>query len=441
MSIAHRCVGCGWVVPEGEAPFACRHASANDGRDHVLARDPLPADTRWAPDDKERNPFLRYRALLSPWRLAMAGGLGDAGYVDIVKQLDRRIAAIDGGGFTMTPLVEAHELATAVHRPALRIKDETVGVAGSHKARHLFGTAIELAVRAALGASPSTSAPLAIASCGNAALAAAVVARAAGRRLLVFIPPHADSVVVDRLRRLGAELTVCGREAPAKNEPPPPPGDPCVHAFRRAVSAGALPFSCQGGDNALAIDGGRTLAYEIVEQLHVNGVDELYVQVGGGALASALAQGLDDAVQLGALAKLPRLVAVQTAGGHPLERAFVKLLAWRAANGASIEATLAHAATHRADFMWPWESEPHSLAHGILDDETYDWLAIAAALLRSGGATPVVTEAAIAEANQLARGLTSIDVDHTGSSGLAALVGAPPSDQSALVLFTGRRRK
>ena len=44
-------------------------------------------------------------------------------------------------------------------------------------------------------------APLAIASCGNAALAAAVVARAADRRLRVFIPPDADPAVVARLRR------------------------------------------------------------------------------------------------------------------------------------------------------------------------------------------------------------------------------------------------
>ena len=33
-------------------------------------------------------------------------------------------------------------------------------------------------------------------------------------------------------------------------------------------------------------------------------------------------------------------------------------------------------ASHRSQFMWPWEEPPHSVASGILDDETYDWLAI-----------------------------------------------------------------
>ena len=69
------------------------------------------------------------------------------------------------------------------------VKDETGNVAGSHKARHLFGILLELRVAEALGHGDPAS-PLAIASCGNAAYAAAVVARAAGRELRVFVPDH-----------------------------------------------------------------------------------------------------------------------------------------------------------------------------------------------------------------------------------------------------------
>ena len=43
--------------------------------------------------------------------------------------------------------------------------------------------------------------------------------------------------------------------------------------------------------------------------------------------------------------------------------------------------TLAWAARHRSAFMWPWETEPHSVADGILDDETYDWLAVVRGML------------------------------------------------------------
>ena len=72
--------------------------------------------------------------------------------------------------------------------------------------------------------------------------------------------------------------------------------------------------------------------------------------------------------------------------------------------------------------MWPWEEEPRSIAHGILDDETYDWLAVVRGMLETGGSPVVVDEPTLEEANELAREATGIDVDHTGSSGLAGLL-------------------
>ena len=65
--------------------------------------------------------------------------------------------------------------------------------------------------------------------------------------------------------------------------------------FREAVQAGALPFGVQGTENGLAIEGGRTLAFEMAEAFATTGKtpDAVYVQVGGGALASALATAND----------------------------------------------------------------------------------------------------------------------------------------------------
>jgi threonine synthase len=34
--------------------------------------------------------------------------------------------------------------------------------------------------------------------------------------------------------------------------------------------------------------------------------------------------------------------------------------------------------------MWPWEEPPHSVASGILDDETYDWLAVLRGVVAPG---------------------------------------------------------
>jgi threonine synthase len=248
---------------------------------------------------------------------------------------------------------------------------------------------------------------LAIASCGNAAVAAAVIARAARWPLNVFIPPDASPAVVRRLRELGAGIAVCERRTGEA-------GDPCFLRFREAVAAGAIPFGVQGTENGLAIEGCRTLAFELAEGLRDAEVapDALFVQVGGGALASALAQGFAVAVAAGVLPRAPRLRAVQAAGCAPLARAWRRL-------GVT---PLPEAARARSRFMWPWETVPASLAHGILDDETYDWWAVAEGMRATGGGPVVVDEEVLARARDLARLHTGIAVSATGAAGLAGVL-------------------
>ena len=202
------------------------------------------------------------------------------------------------------------------------MKDETASVSGSHKARHLMAVMLYLRVLEAAHLPAGEGLRrrrLAIASCGNAALAAAVVARAADWPLEVFIPPDASAAVMRRLAGLGAAITVCER-------PPEEPGDPCFLRFREAVGAGALPFGVQGPENGLAVEGGRTLAFELADALRAAGAapEALFVQVGGGALASALGQGFAVAARLGAL---PRAApgGHQARGCAPLARAWARL--------------------------------------------------------------------------------------------------------------------
>jgi threonine synthase len=289
------------------------------------------------------------------------------------------------------------------------------------------------------------------------------------------VPDHASPAIVARLQDLGADVTPCARAAPGG-------GDPSYAAFRDAVSNGALPFSCQGNENGLVIEGATTLVHEMLDQardgtgagqarpLRARGnntsrrgracsadtsrrgracsaLDRVFIQVGGGALASACVQALSAAVRAGRLPAMPRIHAVQTCGGHPLTRAYDRL-AGRIEQPAPerIDKAMRYARAHRSEFMWPWEVEPHSVAGGILDDETYDWAAIVEAMARTGGFPVVVQEAMLEDANALARETTGINVDYTGSSGLAgllALTGSPdrprPTER-VVVLFTGVRR-
>ncbi len=403
------CSGCGHSPPPLDPrPFRCPNAGTDDA-DHVLVRR-LDGAAAAPFFDDESNPFVRFRQFTHAWHVATAIGMSDAEYVAMVRGLDERVATVGGHGFLVTPFRRAFD--------GVWVKDETGNVAGSHKGRHMMGLMLWLLVAERIDPS-LRDARLAIASCGNAALAAATIARAAGRALDVFVPTDASPAVVARLGELGARVTSCPRQEGV-------PGDPSYLRFREAVARGALPFTCQGNENGLVVEGGHTLGWELAAQLAAahTPIDDLFVQVGGGALASAVIAGLSEAHTLGVLGAVPRVHAVQTEGAYPLARAFERVVA----------RGIDYAVRHRSEFMWPWETTPHSIAHGILDDETYDWAAVVRGMLRTGGRPVVVSEARLAEANALAHEESGIAVSPTGSAGLAGLL---EMRATGAVLFTG----
>lgn len=420
------CHGCGAVVDIARAfPFACPNAGKGGDIDHLLV---APDCGEFVPGN-EPNPFVRYRALLSPYRLARTEGLSDDDWEEIVGRLDRALSVVDGVGCRTTPMARAPRLAEAAGLGCdLWIKDETGNVAGSHKARHLIGMMLYLRVleAARLPRGDGLRARrLAIASCGNAALAAAVIARAAEWPIDVFIPPDAPDAVVRRLKDLGAAISVCERQGGET-------GDPCFKAFRRAVQSGAIPFGVQGTENGLAVEGGRTLAFEMAETFGAHGVSPaaVFVQVGGGALASAMAQGLSIAAAQGIISHRIRLIAVQTAGCAPLARA------WEQMAGVEME----QAVRHRSRFMWPWEQTPVSVAHGILDDETYDWWEIVKAMRATKGTPVIADEDALTRAHALGRTYTDMRASATGTAGLAGLLTMKDLMGPVAVVFSGAER-
>lgn len=475
-SIASRlvCHGCGNRVPLDEIrPYRCRAGEAPDNIDHVLRRvfDADRFKARFDPEqlfgDPELNPYRKFRRLFYSHQIAELSGVPDATYLEIVDRLDQSLASVDGAGFRATPLENQPDLAREIGLEAedLWVKDETGNVSGSHKARHLMGIMLWLEIIRTIRRPSGTSPPLAIASCGNAALAAAVVARAAVRPLEVFVPPDANRQVTRRLVELGAKLSTCPRQ------PSDPAGDPCFLRFLEAWREGALPFTVQAKRNGLTLEGGCTLIWEVLSELIARGVelDHLVVQVGGGALAASCVEGLANARDLGLIDRLPRIHTVQTESCYPLRRAYDRIVTDLTRDGGmAAESDLAgddalaiwlrdelppdrraeaihHAAQHRSDYMWPWETPPRSIAYGILDDETYDWIAVVEGMLATGGLPVVVSESTLATAHALGSDLTGIAAEPTGTAGLAGLIdlrraGAVRPGETVALLFTGVQR-
>lgn len=431
------CSGCGHRATwQGTHPFACPAAKPDDDIDHVLVRH---IDTKRSsfPRAPVGNPYLDFAPLMSAWHRAQAAGMSEEDFRIGVQRLDDAVAGIDGHGFGMTPFSSVPELAQAV-APGIDLwaKDETDNVSGSHKSRHLMGVLVHLWLAEELGLvdKGQPRRPLAIASCGNAALAAAVLARAARWPLLVFVPEDADMAVLTRLHSLSAEVETCPRDGL--------PGDPCYRAFQTALGHGALPFSVQGSDNGLAVEGGLTLGYELAHQIRSGPrrLDALVVQVGGGALASACLHALRDAVAWGVIPEMPRLYTVQTRSAWPLRRAFDRVVERVAAGEVPpadareradwlrqrppnvLDGALRYAATHRKEFMWPWEQVPHSVAHGILDDETYDWWALVDGMIRTGGRPLTVDESTLTTAHGAVQTHAGVQASATGTSGVAGVM-------------------
>jgi threonine synthase len=484
-----KCIGCGTKYKlDGPYPvYGCENCESN-GVNHILEKfladdQPLPALEKIIQRKNSiSNPYSIFREFFFVYFLAEYLNIN---YEAILAKFNSGLKDIEEPGFFETPIqiVENSKLS----KGKIFIKNETNNVTGSHKARHLMGNILYLEVLVRAGILKNKP-KLAVYSCGNAALAAAALAKSAGYYLDVFIPPNVNHRVTDTLKKYEANTVVCSRYEGEI-------GDPCYNRFQEALHLGSVPFSCSGPDNWSNIEGGQTLCLELMTQSIAKGSDfnSIVIQVGGGALASSAIKTLEELHQFGYINKIPRIYTVQTEGGYPLVRAYCLLIQEIAeANNLTcslnfskknkkLEAikenqkiavysrikqseilNIAHfikenyssdkiqrilniAAKNMNPYMWSWEEEPHSIAHGILDDITYDWFKIVQGMFKTGGLPVIIDEEGLKEANRKALSCTNINADHTGTSGLAgylALIklGYLDGRDNVALFFTGTVR-
>jgi threonine dehydratase len=209
---------------------------------------------------------------------------------DAVPHLDaedvREAAARIAGHVRRTPVLASG--------PERWLKLEQLQHTGSFKARGAFNRQLAARERGELDPVRGVVA----ASGGNAGLAHAHAAAQLGVPATVFVPETAPVVKVDRLRGLGAEVRLVGREY--------------AQAYDAAVEFAAQreALFCHAYDQPEIAAGAGTLALELLED--VPGLDTVVVAVGGGGLFAGVAAALEGRV---------RVVAVETAGAPTLHRA------------------------------------------------------------------------------------------------------------------------
>ena len=170
-----------------------------------------------------------------------------------------------------------------------------------------------------------------------------------------------------------------GARAPASPSARASPASPATRPYRalraRRSRTGALPFTCQGNLNGLAVEGGQTLGYEMASPRPA--------MPARPARRPGRRRRARERVRAAACARRAALGAVATAAARSTRCR--PQGAWPLAPRVRARACLAHGAGRGVELRGapPLASScgrgrrsRTSVAHGILDDETYDWLAV-----------------------------------------------------------------
>lgn len=208
-----------------------------------------------------------------------------------------------------TPLLPLTRTGERIGLPALHLKDESRNPTWSYKDR-LIAVAVSRAKAEGVTR-------LAVASTGNHGAAAAAYAAAAGIECVVLTLESVPLTMKTLMQSYGARV-VALREAPQR-----------WHLLRQGVEErGWVPLSGfldpPAGSNPFGIDGYKTIAYEIVEDLG-RAPDVVVVPTSYGDGLAGIARGFDDLVELGVITTGPRMVATEPFGPyrHALDTDFV----------------------------------------------------------------------------------------------------------------------
>ncbi|MDD3127088.1 MAG: threonine synthase, partial [Candidatus Izemoplasmatales bacterium] len=201
-----------------------------------------------------------------------------------------------------TPLYNTPHLGDILGIKNLYVKDEGLNPTASLKDR-----ASGVAVIKAMEIGQKV---IACASTGNAASSLAGNAARMGLKSVIFVPKRAPLGKLAQLMVFGA--TVISVDGDYKD------------AFN--LSKAAIDhyhwYNRNAAINPHLVEGKKTVALEIAEQMHFQVPDWVAVSVGDGCTIAGVYKGFFDFYQLGMIDKIPKILGVQSTGCAPFVEAF-----------------------------------------------------------------------------------------------------------------------
>ena len=223
-------------------------------------------------------------------------------YRELLPIFDDESPVTLGEGFT--PLLHARALGAALGLDRLYVKDESLNPTNSFKAR---GQSAAITRAKYLGART-----VAVPSAGNAGSAMAAYAARAGLAAKVFLPADARTPFALESRLHGADVELV---------------DGLITDAARVAAERGAPhgwYDVSTLKEPYRIEGKKTMAFELAEQLHGRWPDWIVYPTGGGTGMVGMWKAFEELEAIGwvAAGHRPRMVSVQAAGCAPIVRAF-----------------------------------------------------------------------------------------------------------------------
>ena len=225
-------------------------------------------------------------------------------YFEMLPILDKsNIVSIDAG---MTPLIKAENLGKSLGLNNLYIKNDSVNPTFSFKDRPA-GIAVSKAKEFGLPA-------VGCASTGNLAAATAAHAAKGGFPCYVFAPSDIEHAKITQALSYGAEFIAVDGTYDDANRIAAQIGD--------SKGVGIVNINMR----SYYVEGSKTLAYEVAEQLGWQVPDQLIVPVGSGAMLNAICKGFEELQSVSLLNNITdiHVHCAQPHGCAPIVEAFKK---------------------------------------------------------------------------------------------------------------------
>ncbi|MFH0848850.1 MAG: threonine synthase [archaeon] len=374
------CIGCGVRHPSTETAYAC--SSCGDLLEVRYDYDDLRESVDISLWNSRPLSVWRYEELLPLGKSSVKVSLGEGG----------------------TGLHQCARLAKTLRRDTLHVKNEGENPTGSFKDRGMtlgVSKAIELGAERVI-----------CASTGNTSASLAAYAARAGLASIVIVP-HGKVA----LGKLAQAIVHGARVLQIEGS-----FDDALKAVLKLAQT-KTGLYLLNSVNPYRLEGQKTLAYEIRDQLGGKVPDTIIVPVGNAGNISAIWKGLQDLNQLGLISDLPRMIGIQAEGASPIVEAFRR-------------------GVNRIDPV----PNPTTVATAIRIGSPASWKKALKAVENSRGLMETVTDEEILEAQKLLARLEGIFVEPASASSIAGLKklvegGLISADENVVCVTTGHGLK